>query len=211
MSRKYKFWDSSQMYFISFAAKGHGFPQVFKSKKLVMEFNQLVVKNIVPLFEGHGFLIVEQYKNYFHFKSNLVEATISYNELDRTCLFEIGKANEFLYPVNDNLIKQVFGLDVKVNQVTKEVFVDNITLLLKSNGSVLLRGDESKLLELKIFSEKESEIYTSQILQEQNLTAANKAWENGSYKEFVKIIDQLNKDKLPSSYQLKYKIANQKM
>jgi hypothetical protein len=48
-------------------------------------------------------------------------------------------------------------------------------------------------------------------LQEQNLAAANKAWENGNYKEFIKMIDQTNKDKLPSSYQLKYKIANQKI
>jgi len=176
-----------------------------------MEFNQLVIKKIVPLFKGFNFIVVEKYKNYFRFRSKVVEATISYNELDRTCLFEVGKINEFLYPLNDNLIKHVFGLDVKVNQVTKDVFVDNIALLLKNSGSDLLRGDESKLFEIKIFSEKESEAYTSQILQEQNLAAANKAWENGSYKEFIKIIDQLNKDKLPSSYQLKYKIANQKI
>lgn len=84
-------------------------------------------------------------------------------------------------------------------------------MFLKSNGSALLSGDESKLLELKLFSEKESEVYTFQILQEQNLAAANKAWENGNYKEFIKMIDQTNKDKLPSSYQLKYKIANQKI
>ncbi|HNO01181.1 MAG TPA: hypothetical protein PKN06_13030 [Chitinophagaceae bacterium] len=176
-----------------------------------MEYNQLVIERIVPLFKGYDLLVVEEYKNYFRFKSNVVEATISYNELDRTSLFEIGKAGEFLYPLNDKLIKQVFGSDAKVNQVTKEIFVDNIALFLKSNGSALLSGDESKLLELKLFSEKESEVYTFQILQEQNLAAANKAWENGNYKEFIKMIDQTNKDKLPSSYQLKYKIANQKI
>ncbi len=176
-----------------------------------MEFNQLIIRDIVPLFEGNGFLVIEQYKNFFHFKSKTVEATISYNELDRTCLFEVGTINDFLYPISDNLIKQVFDLDIKINQVTKEVFVDNIALLLKKNGSALLRGDESKLLEVKFFIERESEAYTSKVLQEQNLAAASKAWENGNYKEFVKIIDQLNKDKLPSSYQLKYKIAIQKI
>lgn len=44
-----------------------------------MEFNELEIKNIVPLFKGHGFLVVEQYKNYFHFKSEIVEVTLSYN------------------------------------------------------------------------------------------------------------------------------------
>lgn len=175
-----------------------------------MEFNQLVIEKILPLLKGYDFVVVEEYKNYFRFKSNIVEAKISYNELDRTSLFEIGKADEFLYPLNDKLIKQVFALDLKVDQVTKEVFVDNVALFLKKSGSVLLRDDETKFFELKIFTEKESEEYTSQLLQEQNLAAANKAWENGNYKEFIKIIDQTNKDKLPSSYQLKYKIANQK-
>ena len=52
----------------------------------------------------------------------------------------MGKAKECLYPVNDNLIKQVFGLDLKVDQVTTEVFVDNIALFLKNSGSALLRG-----------------------------------------------------------------------
>lgn len=176
-----------------------------------MEFNQLVIERIVPLFKGYDLLIVEEYKNYFRFKSNVVEAVISYNELDRTSIFEMGKAYEFLYPLNDKLIKQVFGSDANINQVTKEIFVDNIALFLKGNGSALLRGDESKLRDLKNFSEKESEIYTFKVLQEQNLAAANKAWEDGNYKEFIKIIDQINKDKLPSSYQLKYKIANQKV
>jgi hypothetical protein len=180
-------------------------------KRIVMEFNQLVIKNIVPLLRGHGFLVVEQYRNYFHFRSKIVEVAISYNELDRICLFEVGRINELLYPINDNLIKQVFGLDVKVTQVTKDVFVDNIASLLKNSGLALLEGNESKLLEIKNFSEKESEIYTSQVLQKQNLIAANKAWKSGNYKEFIKIVDQLDKDKLPSSYQLKYKIANQKI
>jgi hypothetical protein len=176
-----------------------------------MEFNQLVTERIEPLFKGYDFLVVEKYKNYFRFKSTLVEAIISYNELDRTSLFEIGRVDGLLYPLNDKLIKQVFDSDAKIEPVTKEIFVDNVALFLEGNGSALLRGDESKLSELKHYSEKESEIYTSRILQEQNLTTANRAWENGNYKEFIKIIDQTDKDKLPSSYQLRYKIAKQKV
>ena len=176
-----------------------------------MEFNKLVTEKIVPLFEGRGFVVAEQHKNYFHFKSNMIEATMSYSELDKSCLFEVGKINEFLYPINDNLIKQVFDLDVKVDQVTKEIFVDNMAFILNNSGSALLTGDESKLLEIKIYGERESQAYTFQILQEQNLEAANQAWEMCNYKEFIKIIERMDKNKLPSSYQLKYKIANQKI
>lgn len=59
-----------------------------------------------------------------------------------------------MYPLNDKLIRQVFALDLKINQVKKEVFVDNIALFLKNSGSSLLRDDENKFFELKIFTEK---------------------------------------------------------
>jgi hypothetical protein len=178
---------------------------------LIMDFNQLVLKNVLPLFGGSGFEVAEQYKNYFHFRSKIVEAIISYDELDGTSLFEIGKVNEFLYAINDKLLEQLFNSHLKVDQVTMEKFIDNIALFLESSGSSLLSGDESKLREIKLFSEKESEEYTAQLLYEQILAAANKAWEIGNYKEFIHLIDEINKNNLPSSYRLKYKIASEKI
>jgi len=176
-----------------------------------MDFNQLVIEKIMPLFIGNDFSVTEHFNNYFRFKSNAAEATISFNELDNTSLFAIGNPGAILYPLNDALIKQVFDLNIKIEQVTKEKFVDNVTWFLMNSGSSLLKGDEGKLLQVKIFTEEESKDYTFQILQQQNLLMADKAWENGNYREYVRIIDQANKNKLPSSYLLKYKIANKKI
>ena len=79
-----------------------------------MEFNQLVIEKILPLFKVYGYVVTERYKNYFHFKSNTVEATISYNELDRGSLFEIGKANGVLYSLDDQSILKVFNLNINI-------------------------------------------------------------------------------------------------
>ncbi len=176
-----------------------------------MEFNELVTEKIVPLFKRYGFQVTEEYKNFFQFKSALVEAIISYNELDKTSLFEIGRRDNFLYPITDNAIRQVFGLNVKIIQQTKEAFVNSIVIFLEKEGTVILSGDLSRLNNLKLFVEEESDIYTSQILEQQNLVAVNKAWDIGNYREFIELINQINKDKLPSSYKLKYKIANQRV
>src|ERR1700743_3080987 len=130
-----------------------------------MEFEQLVIKEVVPLFIDHGFRIVRHHEDYFHFKTILVEAVISYNKWDKTSLFEVGGIDEILSPITNNLIRHVFGLDIEVDQVTMEGFVNKISLLLKTKGLAILRGDESKLLEIKIFSRKESAAYTASLLQ----------------------------------------------
>lgn len=175
-----------------------------------MEFDQLVSEKIVPLFNTHDFIIAEKFKNYFHFRSTTIQAAIGHNELDKTNHFEIGKIDEFSYPLKGKLIKQIFGIDLKIDHVTKEIFVDNVSSFLKNEGAVLLKGDMPVIYEIKAFIEKESKIYTLQILLKQNLAAADRAWGQGNYTEFIKIIDSINKDDLSASYQLKYKIALRK-
>lgn len=172
-----------------------------------MDFNQLVIEKIFPLFQKQDFTVENEYNNFFQFKSAHIEVIISYNELDRTSLFEVGKRDNFLYPINDKAINIVFGSDIKVDKQTKEVFIDNIAIFLESEGSIIFKGDTKKLDEFKHFIEAESNIYTSQILKQQNLSAADKAWNVGNYMEFIKLIEQVNKNNVPFSYLLKYKIA----
>ena len=176
-----------------------------------MDFNQLVITKIAPLFKERGFQFIQLLKDSFEFKSAYVEGTISYNELDQTCFFEIGKKGEFLYPINDESIKQVFSSNIKIDLQAKEGWVNNIGIFLREDGSALLREDLNKINDLKSFIERESEVYTSRILEQQNLAIASKIWEIENYSEFIRLLDQINKDTLPLSYQLKYKLAKQRL
>lgn len=64
---------------------------------------------------------------------------------------------------------------------------------------------------LKSILSQESENYTSELMQKQVLEAASKAWEANDYLSFVDSIDKIGISKIPQSYQLKYKIAKQKL
>ena len=176
-----------------------------------MDFNKLINERIVPIFELHGFHIAEQFKNYTCFKSDSVEAAFSYNELDRTTLFEIGKLDDFRFPINNNAMNQVFDSNIKIEQQSKEEFVDNVVLFLHESGDFIFKGNLNKLNQFRKFVEKESDTYTTQLFKRQNLSAANQAWDNGNYKEFIKLIEAINIDSIEPSYKLKYKIAKQKL
>ena len=176
-----------------------------------MEFNQLVLERIVTLFKKQGFEFTNYGKNGFSFKSNLVEAIIGYNKLERSCLFSIGRRNGFLSPINDKVLNEIFNSNLKVDQQIMEVFVNNVSIFLTKEGASLLKGDLNKLDEIKLFVEEESNIYNLQLKQRQNLRAINKAWDNQNYKDFIRLIEEIDKDDLPLSYQSKYKIASKKL
>jgi hypothetical protein len=176
-----------------------------------MDFNQTVNEKISPLFIKHGFILVEHFQNVFRFQSIRVEVNFSYNKFDKTNIFQIGKKDEFLYTLNDNLIIKIFGSEIKIEKVSVEAFVDNVVFFLTTSGSKLLMGDEIILQKIKTYCEEESKNYTDSLLDKRNLIAANKAWEKSDYKEFIKIINQSNIKNLPSSILLKYKIAKQKI
>ena len=44
-----------------------------------------------------------------------------------------------------------------------------------------------------------------------SIDTASKAWEKNDYKAFIKSMDEIDIEKVPQSYQLKYKIAKQKL
>ncbi|MBE5320835.1 hypothetical protein IM793_16825 [Pedobacter sp. MR2016-19] len=84
-------------------------------------------------------------------------------------------------------------------------------MALQGAGKPLLEANIIKFPELKLHSEQEGRSYTQQILNDQILTAADKTWEKGDYNEFIKIISRTNLNRIPSSYQLKYKIAQKRV
>jgi hypothetical protein len=172
-----------------------------------MEFNQLVTDEIFPVLAGYGFSITEVSQHRLLFKSKAVELSISFDRRDQTGLLQAGQRDGYLYSLNDELIKDVFGSSIKIEQAGMEVFVHQVALFLKGDGSSILSGDRIKLEETKQCAELKARSYTAKLVQEQMLTQADSAWANGQYTEFVRLIDTLNKEDLPQSYQLKYKIA----
>ncbi len=174
-----------------------------------MEFNKLVKEELLPILQNKGFEVVEELNNIIRFSSSNMEIGIVYNDYERSNFIEIGKRDEILYPLNDNVVKNIFNSELRISQVTPEVFVKNLaSLFTQKEGSEILKGNIKHLVK---FIEQESSNYTSELIQRQTLETASKAWEKNDYKAFVKSIDEIGIEKIPQSYQLKYKIAKQKI
>lgn len=174
-----------------------------------MEFNTLVKEQLLPILEKVGFKLSEEFKNIIRFESSVLQINIVYNNYEKSNFIELGNKNDTLYPLNDSIVKNIFKSELPISQVTPETFVKNLGLIFqKSFGLEILKGDIKNLVD---YVEKESSDYTSQLVQRQTLETASTAWERNDYKVFIKSIDEIGFEKIPKSYQLKYKIAKQKV
>jgi hypothetical protein len=176
-----------------------------------VKFNQLVIDKIFPLLEENGFLISETQENLFHFISEKVKLNISYNPREKSGLMEVGERDTMPYPLNDKLIKIIFDSPITIDgSYGADTFVDHVALFLHGDGLAIVMGDRVILEEIEKFVEKESKEYTNALVREQILQQADQAWKDGEYSEFIRLINELEKDKLPASYQMKYKISIRK-
>jgi hypothetical protein len=180
-----------------------------------MRFNEIVFNQLEPLFKKYGLKLVEEFKGYLKFKSDYVVITLASNEREKTNLLYVGAGEDTQYLVDGNVIKEYFISDVdkvfKIPELTIEDFVHNLLIFFKGAGKSLLYGEQSKLKELENSLKIKSAKYTTELIMKQNLNEADKAWQNADYRNFVRYLDKIDRDRLPVSYDLKYKIALDKL
>lgn len=174
-----------------------------------MEFNALIEMRIYPILRKYGFKVAEEFRNVVRFQSSAMEVNIVFNDYDRSPLIEIGKKGDTLYPLNDDAIKRLWDFKLPIEQVTSEKFVQNLSILFEAKeGAEILNGNVKPLINIIA---QQSEAYTSELLQKQVLEAASRAWNANDYAAFIENIEKIGLSKIPQSYQLKYKIAKQKL
>lgn len=174
-----------------------------------MEFNTLVKTFIFPVLQKYGFGIAEEFKNILRLQSSSIEMNIVFNDFEKSCYISIGRKGELLYEIRNNVVKELFNSSLSIEQVTPEAFVQNLSTLFGTKKFIkILKGNIDEFIRFKI---SEDENYTSELIQRQVLEAASKAWERNDYKGFIKILNEIDIEKVPKSYQLKYKIANKKI
>jgi hypothetical protein len=175
-----------------------------------MEFNRLVFQQLREIFEKNGLSVISEFKDYLKLKSDKIVISFSHNDLDNSNLFSVGKKDDVLYPINDDVLKNVFNTELRFENVTKEDFVSNLAFFLNDKGSLILSGNNSIFEKIVDRITETSEVYTKKILLCQLLDQANNDWKSGRYNEFVQKIDKIDTAEIPSAFKLKYKIAMQK-
>ena len=177
-----------------------------------MEFNQLISEKLHSLFTEYGFEITEQLKNIVRYESKILHVSLAHNDRENSNVFLFGSksSNDFV-EMDNQVMKDFFDSDLQIKNLSQEDFVNNVFLFFRNEGKEILQGNDSQLSDLERFDQLRSELYTSKLIEEQTLEAANKAWKEGNYTDVVRHLKKVNEESLPTSFKQKYKIAQKRL
>lgn len=174
-----------------------------------MEFNKIIKDILLHTFLENGFVIYEEFENTIRLKSNLIEINMFFNKYERSNIIEIGKLDGFLYPLNNTVIINLFNSDLKIEQVTSEIFAKNLAVIFEQpEGINILNGNIERL---EMIIKKISEDYTFDLILKGKLLSASQAWLKNDFKTFIEILEKIQNNKIPELYLLKYKYAKLKI
>jgi len=176
-----------------------------------MGFNQLISEKLHFLFINHGLEITEQSKNIVKYESKELVIGLSHNPRENSNTLWVGRKHFNEVEIDNQVMREHFNSDLKLSNLQQETFVNNVFLFFTGDGEKLLVGNERALVSLENFNEQRSSDYTTNLVEQQNLEAANKAWKDGNYSDVIKYLEKVNKANLPASFKQKYKIAQQKL
>lgn len=170
-----------------------------------MNFSEEIKQGLLPMINRGIFEIIEERNNFLKLCSNELQFYIAYNELECSSSLSIEHQHVDSFEVRNTLLRDIFGCDIELERVTKDVFIKNIILFLTDCYSKL--ADRSLIDQCITLSRQRDHDYTSYLIVRQNLNKADKAWSEKNYIEFMKLIDIIPTHELSPSYELKYKIA----
>lgn len=166
------------------------------------------IETIIHFLRQYDFRIVESYKDFVKYESEHAEISVGYDVKENNHYALIGNKFENSISLDVLNLKDVFGYDVEL--FIKKSFVYFFIDFFRTKGHAILSGDLSKFNELKRNLIERAERYTKQLIEQQNLNAADNAWSLKEYRDFIKYLDLVDRSNLPESYALKYSIAKNK-
>lgn len=178
-----------------------------------MEFNTLVkTKFFFPILRKYGFEIVEEFKNILRFQSSTIKIDIVHNPFENSNSLWVGKKDKGdEIEINNNTLTFYFKSNLKLSEVPNKAFINNLITFFENEGKSLLIGNEREINDLEKFNLVRSKKYTLDLLHQQNLNEADKAWSQKDFKKFISIINKFGYEQFPKSYLLKYRIAKEKI
>lgn len=175
-----------------------------------MNFSELVLEQLDSLFKSYGLQVVEQRHDYLKLQSAALTVIVAHNKLENSNIFWLGTIGKGdLVEIDNDVLKLYFKSNLKLSQVSVDVFVKNLRMFFTVEGKSLFE-DIAEVHKLEDFDLKRNQIYTQNIIAQQNLASADIAWKESDYNLFIKILDKIDHNVLPSSYRLKHKIAQER-
>lgn len=153
----------------------------------------------------------ERRNDFIKYQSEKMVIVISFDERERSGTLWIGKPGGKFVEITEKIAREYLHIDALVNASTMQTFTTNVLHFFQGQGERLLRSDDRSLSELEAFSKRQSELYTLTLLKKQLLDAANNAWNEGNYAEFVRLFKDTDLQDFPESIKEKLRIASKKL
>jgi hypothetical protein len=167
------------------------------------------IETITPFLRRYHFRVAETYKDFVKYESEHTEISVGYDDRDHYYFTLIGNKIDNSISLDVINLRDVFAYDVEI--FIKKPFVTFFIDFFSTKGQNILNGDLTKFKELKKNREERAERYTKELIEKQNLKAADNAWSVNNYSDFIRYLDLVNRSNLPKSYELKYSIAKDKL
>ena len=132
-----------------------------------MSFDQIILEKLGFLFDTYGLKVKERRTSYLKLQTGNLEVTFSHNTLERSSTFWVRKMIEKTntIEIDNKTLKLFFNSELKLNDVTIDVFVKILVLFFENEGKPLLTGDLTVLDKLENFSLERNIIYTQRFLK----------------------------------------------
>src|ERR1700749_2165705 len=114
-----------------------------------MQFNTIVKQRLMPIFLKNNLVVVEEFDNYLKAKSPSVIIIISHDPRDKSNSLYIGKNEKDISPVDESTLRELLDEDIRLDNLPKEVFIDNIALIFLGSGQRLAEGNVDALNRLE--------------------------------------------------------------
>lgn len=175
-----------------------------------MIFSEVILKHLGKIFNNYNFKIVEQRRDFIEVQSKAYKIIIVHNQFENSNTLWLGvNDKDHLVEINNDCLDLYFHSKLKLSGISLEDFVENLRNFFQLEGKSIF-GNTTRINKLVEFDDKRSEDYTHNLLYRQLKESADTAWENKDYSCFINILDDIDHKLLPSSFKLKYKIAQNK-
>lgn len=178
-----------------------------------MTFSEKVINMLQPIINEHHLLVKNMQNDSVNLLSDHVKINIVYNKMEQSNTLWIGPNNDqdFGAEIDNSILKDVFNTNIELSNVPNSIFIENLLLFFKQEGNKLFNGNSRKIDQLIKYNEIKNKDYTNDLIAKQQLAQADQSWAEQDYATFIKLLDKMDKLKLPQSYFLKYKMALKKM
>ena len=176
-----------------------------------MDFNQIIIDSFNSILSTHCFDLTDQFNGNLKYKNNGLYILFTRNSREQSNTFWVGRDDGFPIEIGNVLLKEFFKTEIEIEHKSVEEFSSNVYEFLETEGLVLLQAKKEDYLALERFSLNKIEEFNSRLAEQQYLDAANEAWRNENYDDFLKNLNKVNEEYLSKSYKEKYKIAMKKI